>query len=59
MEFKSCMVYNEQYGDVSGEAHFEERQPNKKEDEEGIEYNFYSAKLEKLKFKSSNTNDIK
>lgn len=50
MEFKSFMVHLEQYGSIYGEGHIDERPPSKKEEESGIEYNFYSAKLDKLKF---------
>lgn len=35
----------------------DERPPSKKEEEKGIEYNFFSQKLEKLKFCSSQKSD--
>lgn len=50
MEFKSFMVHLDQYGSIHGETHIDERPPSKKEEDEGIEYNFYSKKLERLKF---------
>ena len=45
MEFKSFMVSFDQYGSISGEEHIDEWPPSKKEEEMGIEYNFYSHKL--------------